>query len=357
MRAILKSATIAAGLGLAYLLAWPVPIAPEVYHPAPNPGLTGSYVPNTKLTKAERLPLPKGGDGPEDYALLPSGLYTAGTHGGLYRLEGSAFEKVTDLGGRPLGLDEGPDGKLYIADSFKGILRWSPEDGLETLATEIDGTPITYADQVELAADGTLYFTDSTTRFDPETNGGTKAASVMTIFEQSTTGYVARITPEGQISKVAEGFVFPNGIALSQNEDFLVIAETGRAMLHRLWLKGPEEGTVEPFVSELPAYPDNVEQGENGSFWVAFASPRVPAEALMPYPLLRKVLWRLGPTVRPDAIHHGIIAQYDANGQLIRVLQDASGELGITSGAKVIDNTLYIGLLEGPFGARLPLGN
>ena len=350
-RAVLVVAT---GLVL-YLLAWPVPLEPERYEPSPDPGLTGDFAPNRLLAAAERLRLPPGADGPEDLALLSGDVFTADVHGGLFRLDGSAFVKIDDLGGRPLGLDEGPDGALYIADSFRGLMRWTPEGGLESLVAQIDGAPVIYANQVAVAGDGTVYFSNSTERFDPETMGGTKPTSVMTIFEQSTTGYVARRTTDGRVEKIAEGFVYANGLVLSPEEDYLLIAETGRAAIHRLWLEGPKAGTLEPFLTGLPGYPDNLEAGENGSVWVAFASPRVPAEALMPHPFLRKVLWRLGPWVRPAPVRHGMVAHYDAQGQVLRVLQDADGTLGITSGARVIGDYLYLGLLEGPFAARIPL--
>ena len=316
--------------GVAYLLLWPVPLQPEKYTPAPDPGLVGYFAPNRELAVAERLHLPEGADGPEDTAVLDGAIYTADVNG--------------------LGLDEGPDGALYIADSYRGLMRWSPEGGLEALVTEIGGDPVVYANQVAVAADGTVYFSNSTDRFDPETMGGTKPTSVMTIFEQSDTGYVARWSPDGRAEKDA------NGIALSREEDFLLIAETGRAAVHRLWLTGDKKGQLEPFLENLPAYPDNIESGDGGTFWIAFASPRVPAEALMPYPFLRKVLWRLGPSVRPAPIVHGIAAQVDADGSILRVLQDSDGELGITSGARAVDGVLYIGLLEGGFAARLNLG-
>jgi hypothetical protein len=355
MSKALRMAMMLATIGLAYLLLWPVPLNPEKYEPLPDPGLVGKFAPNQRLALAERLHLPVDADGPEDIAVLGGEIYTADANGGLFRLSGSKFEKVAELEGRPLGLDEGPDGALYIADSFRGLMRWSPENGLESLVSEIDGSPVIYANQVAVATDGTVYFSNSSDRFDPETMGGTKPTSVMTIFEQSRTGYVARWSPDGHVEKVAEGFVYANGLTLSRDEDFLLIAETGRAVIHRLWLTGDNKGEVEPFLENLPAYPDNIETGDDGTFWVAFASPRVPAEALMPYPFLRKVVWRLGPSVRPTPIVHGIIAQFGPDGSLVRVLQDSDGELGITSGARVVGGYLYIGLLEGGFAARLHL--
>ena len=118
-------------IALAYLLFWPVPLEPQKYQPPENPGLTGKFAPNTELTAAERLLLPEGADGPEDIAVLNGEIYTADVGGGLFRLSGTRFEKVADLGGRPLGLDEGPDGELYIADSFRGLMRWTPEGGVD----------------------------------------------------------------------------------------------------------------------------------------------------------------------------------------------------------------------------------
>jgi hypothetical protein len=353
MRVALLIGVTSVTVGLAYLLLWPIPLEPEKYEPSPNPGLVGEFAPNRQLAQAERLYLPDDARGPEDIAVLDGEIYTADVNGGLYRLSGSRFDKVADLGGRPLGLDEGPDDALYIADSFRGLMRWSQDGGIESLVSEIDGSPVVYANQVAVAKDGTVYFSNSSDRFDPETMGGTKPTSVMTIFEQSGTGYVARWSPDGRVDKIAEGFVYTNGLALSRDEDFLLIAETGRAAVHRLWLSGENKGEIEPFLENLPAYPDNIESGEDGSFWVAFASPRVPAEALMPYPFLRKILWRLGPSVRPAPVVHGIVAQFDADGSVIRVLQDSDGELGITSGARVVGGYLYIGLLEAGFAARL----
>ena len=355
MRKSIRVAMVPIIIGLFYLLLWPVPIQPEKYKPSPDPGLVGKFAPNQQLAEAERLYLPDYADGPEDIAVLDGEIYTADVHGDLFRLSGSEFEKVAELGGRPLGLDEGPDGALYIADSFRGIMRWSKEGGLESIVSEVDDFPVVYANQVAVATDGTVYFSNSTDRFDPEDLGGTKPTSIMTIFEQSKTGYVARRSPDGSVEKIVDGLVYANGLALSRDEDFLLIAETGRATIHRLWLRGDNKGQIGPFLENLPAYPDNIEAAEDGSFWVAFASPRVPAEALMPYPFVRKIFWRLGPSVRPTPIVHGIVAQFAADGSVIQVLQDSDGELGITSGARMVEDYLYIGLLEGGFAARLQL--
>ncbi|KIC28760.1 SMP-30/gluconolactonase/LRE family protein [Leisingera sp. ANG-M6] len=347
-------ALLAAALG--YLLFWPVPVDPIAYDPPATPGFTGDYAKNNALSAAALVHLPDGELGPEDIAQPPDGaIYTTSLSGNLYRIDGDEPVLADRLGGRPLGLKAGPDGALYIADSFRGILRWSGPGTLEVVADSVDGAPIIYANQIDVARDGTVYFSNSSDRFDPETMGGTKPTSILTIWEQSNTGYVARINPDGSAEKIATGFVYTNGIALSPDEDLLLINETGRARVHRLWLKGDRAGQQEVFLDNLPGYPDNLEAQGDGTYWLAFASPRVPSEKLMPYPFLRKVIWRLGPLVRPAPIHRGMIIQVDGQGNVLRTLQDPGGRLGVTTGGKVMDGQLYVMTLDSPWFARMPL--
>lgn len=353
-----KTALALLTLALGYLCFWPIPLAPQVYEPLKAPAFSGPFETNDAMAGLEHVLLPDETLGPEDLAVLPDGtIYTTDLAGHLFRIDGAEPEFIEDLGGRPLGLKAGPDGALYIADSYRGILRWSGPGTLETLVTEVDGAPLVYANQLDIARDGTIYFSNSSDRFDPEILGGTKPTSVMTIWEQSDTGYVARRLPDGRVEKIATGFVYTNGVALSQAEDFLLISETGRARLHKLWLTGARAGEQELFLGNLPGYPDNLEAQGDGTFWVAFASPRVPSEVLMPYPFLRRVLWRLGPWVRPAPIHRGMVMQVDEQGTILRTLQDPSGRFGVTTSALVVDDQLYVMSLDGPGFGRGRLGD
>ncbi|WP_367648116.1 SMP-30/gluconolactonase/LRE family protein [Ruegeria arenilitoris] len=343
-------------IGVMYLFLWPVPVAPIAYEFPDPPGFSGDYAENAALDKLELVNLPPGEVGPEDIAVLPDGaVYTTSLSGNLYRIDGNSLVEIDNLGGRPLGLHAGPDGALYIADSFRGVMRWDGPGTLRNVVSEIDGNPVIYANQLAAAKDGTIYFSNSSDRFDPETMGGTKPTSVLTIWEQSESGYVARHDPGGTTVKIAEGFVYTNGVALSPEEDFLLIAETGRARLHKHWLKGPKEGTTEVLLDNLPGYPDNIEAQGDGTYWMAFASPRVPSEVLMPYPFLRKVVWRLGPMVRPAPIHRGMLVHFDGDGKILRTLQDPDGRLGITTGGKIVGDQFYVMTLDSPWFGRMPV--
>lgn len=60
---------------------------------------------------------------------------------------------------------------------------------------------------------------------------------------------------------------FANGVALSPEEDFIVVAETGALRLTKYWLKGSKVGTSEVFVEGLPGHPDNLTPDSEG-IWV-----------------------------------------------------------------------------------------
>ena len=67
-----------------------------------------------------------------------------------------------------------------------------------------------------MAPDGTIYFTDASTRFSPAEWGGTYEASVLDILEQAASGRVLAYDPATASTRVvAHGFSFANGIALS----------------------------------------------------------------------------------------------------------------------------------------------
>lgn len=60
---------------------------------------------------------------------------------------------------------------------------------------------------------------------------------------------------------------FANGVALSPNEDFVVVAECAGSQLKRYYLKGPKSGTTDIFIDGLPGTPDNLTPDSKG-LWV-----------------------------------------------------------------------------------------
>lgn len=90
---------------------------------------------------------------------------------------------------------------------------------------------------------------------------------------------------------------FANGVALSPNENFVIVAETHATRIQRYWLSGPQKGIYEMFYEGLPGIPDNITPDADG-FWVALGLPADPQNPFLPQtrtdlPLFRKFLIRV----------------------------------------------------------------
>ena len=216
--------------GLAYLLAWPVPIAPVAWQAPAAPGYEGVHAPNQRLAHLQMIDL--GGEiGPEHIAFGKDGkLYTTVLSGNILRMnpDGSAQEVFFNTGGRVLGFDFDAAGNLIAADAVKGLLSVSPQGQVQVLADRVGDDPIRYADGVVVAKNGKIYLSDASTRFAPKDWGGTFEASVLDILEQSATGRVLEYDPASRaVRVVARGLSFANGVALSSDEQHLFANETG----------------------------------------------------------------------------------------------------------------------------------
>lgn len=74
-----------------------------------------------------------------------------------------SYVKTEHICGRPLGLRfDKKTGELYIADAYLGLLKVGPEGGLATsLATEAEGVPLRFTNDVDVDSEGNVYFTES----------------------------------------------------------------------------------------------------------------------------------------------------------------------------------------------------
>ncbi len=316
---------------------------PESWHPPPSPGLRGEFEPNHRLAESELRPV--GGAGPEDVVVDPDGhVYTGLEDGRLLRLppDGGEPEPLADTGGRPLGLELHPDGGLVVCDADKGLLHLAPDGGLETLVDRFEGEPFKFTNNAAVAADGTVYFTDTSRRF-----GITRYK--LDLLEHSGTGRLFALRPDGALDLLLDGLQFANGVTLEPEERYLLVAETGAYRIRRLWLHGDRAGRDEIFVDSLPGFPDNLSTGDHGIFWVALPSPRDRVlDALLPLPLARHLVARLPDRFQPQPKRHGFVLGLDAAGKVVHNLQDPSGRVAMTTGARQHGGRLYLGSLSEP---------
>ena len=354
MKLVLKSLGLVLAVIVLYLVAKPVPIDPAQWTPTPNTGFTGPFAPNTLLTGADSLLVP--GEGPEDLALGPDGkLYTGLLDGRIIRIDpaGDAIETVANTDGRPLGLRFDGTGNILVADAVRGLLAVSPTGNVRLLTQAAGGENFGFTDALDVAPDGTIWFSDASRRWGPGTHG------LMDFWESRPTGRLVRYDPVSGRSTVAlDSLDFANGVAVGPGGAYVLINETMAGRVHRLWLTGPRAGDREVFIEGLPGAPDNVSYDGQGIFWVALFAPRTPqAEKVRTLsPFLRKVLYRIPEALRGNPVtHYGMVVGVDTAGAVRYNIQDPTGRFHSTTGVLRVGDTLYVGSLTRNVVARLVL--
>jgi len=341
-------------IALVYLLLWPVPISPVAWNAPASAGYTGQFAPNMKLANLKTLLI---GDhhGPEDVAGRAENgqmmIYTSTQSGDIIKINPlkDTHEVFANTGGVPLGLQFDAAGNLIVADAHKGLLSVDANGNVTTLTDTADGMAIKYADELAIAGDGKIYFSDASTKFGAKDAGSTLAGSLLELMEHGSTGRVLVYDPaDGSTTTLDDKLSFPNGVAMCPDDECILIVETGTYSVHRIWLKGLRAGTRDVILKNLPGFPDNLNKGQDGRYWLGLTSPRAEAlDKLSGKPFVRKIVQRLPASMRPKAENYGFVIAIDMDGNVLAQYQDPSGGYPLTTGAtEPGDGWLYISSLS-----------
>jgi sugar lactone lactonase YvrE len=341
---------------LLYFLLWPVPINPVAWDAPQNLGLVDPFERNDRLKPAHAIDLGIH-SGPEDVtAGLDGRLYATSKDGFLLQIDGYGnVSEFAQVGGRPLGLETDRDGSFVVANAYLGIQRVSPNGAVENLLSEVDGQPLVYADDLAIASDGTVYFSEASTHFGASQYEGTYEGSLLDIMEHGASGQVIAFSPDtGSAKIIIENLNFANGVAVSADQTYLLIAETGAYRILRYWLKGPRLGETEVIIDNLPGFPDNINNGLNESFWIGLVTPRnALLDRLSSKPFVRKIVQRLPAFVRPKAVPSSHVISINGDGEVLMNLQDPAARFPALTGVFETRDALYLTSLFGNELARL----
>ena len=329
------------GAGLLYLLMWPVSITPATWTPPNAPVLAGQYQQNSRLTTIQRLYLGTG-FGPEDVALDAQGRIYGGLEDGRIiqlQADGSQPRVFADTQGRPLGLSFDQTGNLIVADALKGLLAVNPGGEVKALTTAADGVPFACTNDLDVAADGTIYFSDASSKY-PLTK------FTLDLLEHQPNGRLLAFDPKTKSTRtILSDLYFANGVAVSPDQSFLLVVDTGMYRVRRVWLSGPKQGQSEIFIDNLPGFPDGISSNGRDRFWLALVTPRDSVfDKLLPHPFLRKVVSRLPAFLQPAPKRYAFVLGLDLNGRVVDNLQDGSSTCYAEIANAVEHNgTLYFG--------------
>ncbi|EFN87172.1 adipocyte plasma membrane-associated protein [Harpegnathos saltator] len=340
--------------------------------------------------------------GPESFDSYNGELYS-GVYGGyIIRLEENRVVPIVKFGkkcdgiwqehicGRPLGFKFDKKGNLYVMDCYYGLFKvdisTKEYKNLVNITKSIDGKKPMLPNSIDVAENGDLYWTDSNTDF-PLYEG-------FHISLANPSGRLLRYNAANKKNEVLlRDLGFANGVKLSDDESFVIIAETLKSRIMKYHLKGPKSGQFEIFVEGLPGLPDNIHSDGHGGFLITTiisSSPEHPIllHSLIPHPLIRKMLSRLlfliempfeliyhyYPNTNVEKIMHWIgsfpmitemvidsmkksmIIRLDSSGNILEVLSSDETDIvnGISS-AYIHNNYLWLGSPWNNHVLRIPL--
>ncbi|KAJ4834717.1 hypothetical protein Tsubulata_007672 [Turnera subulata] len=329
------------------------PISPELLELPP--ALFASKLPTNKHLQG----VIKLGEGfvvaAEDVAVDKEGvLYTGTRDGWIKRLHrnGTMENWKKTQGKHLLGLATSKDGSIVACHAELGLLKVN-EDGIVVLTSHYNGSKLSLTDAVVEASDGSLYFTDASSKFGLE-------EWYLDFLEAKPHGKLLKYDPSShETSLVLDDLCFPNGVALSRDEDYLIFCETWKFRCIKYWLKGENRGKTEIFIDNLPGGPDNIHLAPDGSYWIALVqwvtegfeflhTSKTAKHLVATFPKLAKLTY--------SALKKATVVNVGADGKIIRRLDDPDGKvISAVTAALQHEDYLYLGNLNSNFIGKLPL--
>ncbi|WP_299072745.1 SMP-30/gluconolactonase/LRE family protein [uncultured Paraglaciecola sp.] len=352
MKKVLLGIVVVLVVLVAVLLLQPAPISAAAYSPPKPDELMGNLAPNQLLKKAELLALGKI-KGPEEVAVDNQGRVYGGTQDGkiMVLLDDGKLDVFADTQGRPLGMKFDAEQNLIVADASKGLLSIDPQGKISVLATTHNEVPFKFTDALDISSQGIIYFTDASDKF-------AQTEYLYDLLEAKPHGRLLSYNPKTRQTKLLlKDLYFANGVALSQQQDFVLVNETYRYRIVRYWLKGPKAGTHDIFIDNLPGFPDNITSNGKGTFWLALFTVRNELmDALHPKPFLKEQMSKLPKVFWPQPEPYGLVVALNEQAQVIQSLQDPTGEhLKDITSAREYHGYLYLGSLNNDRIGKYPL--
>lgn len=326
-----------------YFLLWPTPVEPQAWQPESIPALTGKWAANAEIDQPAVL-YPGLCSGCEDVAVSAGGtMYGSSKDGSIQvfrSLGAESGETLAFTGGRPLGMHFDKNENLWVCDADQGLLQVNLEGGVSRMVTSYKGQAFKFTNDLDIGKSGTVYFSVASQKYGID-------EYKFDLIEHRPTGRLFSYNPaEKETTLLADELYFANGVAVDEEENYVLICETGAYQIQKVWLKGPKKGTTEVLLDNLPGYPDGISKGSNGIYWVTLISPRKPIlEQFMNEPMVIKMISKLPSFLQPAPGNFLHILGINAAGKIVYNIQKENPTFAQISSVQESYGQLFFGSL------------
>ncbi|CAB1421822.1 unnamed protein product [Pleuronectes platessa] len=165
-----------------------------------------------------------------------------------------------------------------------------------------------------------------------EEGGGEEEEEEKEVIELNRLGRLLTFDPQtGSVRVLLDSLYMPNGVVLSPDEHFLLLAETSIGRILRARRPAPRRSLMDNMIG----YPDNIRLSDHGTFLVGMTTPRlrklVPPflDAIAPYPGLKRLLAKVVPLSWYGLLlpRYALVLELGPDGELVGSLHDPEGRL------------------------------
>ncbi len=325
-------------------------LQPLAWTPPEKPELTGTLAENDLLESTEWIDL-EGWYGPEDIAVDNDGNIFCGVHvsekdfsdGRIIKIDtNGVLTTFCNTNSWVAGMHFDHKGNLVACDQSRGLVRIDPFGKITTLASQDEhGNPFLIPNDVDIASDGKIYFSNTSSR----TSFGKKAVRKI-IMEMKPDGGLYCYDPQTEkVKTLVDSSFFGNGVAVSQNDEFVLMVDLTKYRIVRHWLKGEKIGETDIFIDNLPGLPNGISRREDGSFWLGFTTRRDDMlDKIQPKVGLKKFVYALPIWLQPKQESFGMIMHLSPDGKILKTYYDTTGKkVPEASSVEEHDGYLYLG--------------
>ncbi len=273
-------------------------------------------------------------ESPEDVILDNNDdLYCGSRHGDILRFFAPDYKEMevyAHIGGQTLGMAFDAENNLCVCVGGMGLYRVTPQRKVEKLTDEtnrslysvIDDSRLRLADDLDIAPDGRIFFSEATIRYEMH-DWHTDA------LEGRGSGRIICYDPRTRHTHtVVSNLIFANGVCVESGGQSILFAETWGCTIKRYWFEGPKTGQVEVVIANLPGHPDNINRASDGNYWCGLIGMRSPVfDLVMRKPGFRTRMVKQLPEdewFSPN-LNTGCVIKFNDSGEVLESLWDLHG--------------------------------
>jgi len=322
-------------------------LKPLSYTPPIKPKLVGVLAENELLSTTKWIDL-KGWYGPEDIAIDKQGNAFCGVHISRTDFTDGRIIKIDTVGNVTVfcntgawvtGLHFDKNENLIACDQKRGLISVDKLGEITILASQDKkGNKFLIPNDVDIASDGIIYFSNTSSKVSFSRKHARKI-----LLEAKPDGGLYSYNPgTKEVTTLIDSSFFGNGVAVSKNDDFVLMVDLTKYRVVRHWLKGENKGKTDLFLENLPGLPNGISRRKDGSFWLGFTTRRDDLlDKIQPNILLKKIIYAIPLWLQPKQEPFGMVMHISENGEILKTYYDTTGKY-VSEASSIEESKGYI---------------